>query len=885
MVEIDGILPVNAASIRRNRNAKRSSLACLSCKRAKRKCDISRQDLENDGCTNCHSKGEVCEIRYGEDRRRKRGVIVSSDLLTRLSSLEELLSKQNQTPRVNREEGSVLSTVDLSPRDEPAFQADEEAPSAVIEELQSEPSLLRSNAPTSVSNGQSMELQTQQQQSLSLPIEKPQKDHSMSGDLRRTSVSLGEQSPAGLSVESGDGPATDESSAILEKVISREGRLGGKRNDQLTYFGSTSMYHLSHEPPNHHHGPKENSDLEPQYDSSNEPDPVVNHLLDLFWTWQASYLQVMDRRLFLADKKLFDSEHPRRRYDYFSTSLMYAIMALASMISSDRGIKYQSTKSGGWVGDTYFEKAKILFDREMDRPSITTVQTGLLLASRYGVLGKLSLGWTYSGISVRMAMELGLNHDCRKASQLQSMSMDMEEVRRITFWGCYVQDKLWSAYCGRPSSIMDDNITVNLSGEQQQLNDMQTEPRFIPTAVQQNIILLTIECSNILSELYSQKHAGNQSQLQSCAASIHGDLLKWHRSLPDALSWPNKGGTPSSPHVLIMHMQFYFNILLLHRPFIDLSQAFASLNQLHQSPLDTIGICTLAATNITKLARDYSMFYDIKKIASPAVHFIFVASSIHLINHEISHDESHQILFQGCLSSLFEIAESYPTGQKAFSVLRDLWHQFQRPHSRTSNTRMMRPAQKHIPSQQSPQRSGQPTSYTGFGPQGRGSPLADRQGIDTATGMSTLLPYQDQLCQDNGGSGHFRTLPLQNHQHTGNDKSSTTQHQHQQQQLSMDFGNFDWSVCNSPLDLPPALSEIDVSAFDLSKIGDAHLQPGIDPMMSHQIDFANSNHPADFSLHDQQGGTFGGVGGVGVEPSHVMFSRMYGTTFGLDNYR
>jgi hypothetical protein len=67
------------------------------------------------------------------------------------------------------------------------------------------------------------------------------------------------------------------------------------------------------------------------------------------------------------------------------------------MISPDRGVKLYSTRQGGIPGDIFFEKAKKLFDEEMRYPSITTVQTALVLGSRYGVLGQNSLGWSYSG--------------------------------------------------------------------------------------------------------------------------------------------------------------------------------------------------------------------------------------------------------------------------------------------------------------------------------------------------------------------------------------------------------------------------------------------------------------------------------------------------------
>lgn len=46
-----------------------------------------------------------------------------------------------------------------------------------------------------------------------------------------------------------------------------------------------------------------------------------------------------------------------------------------------------------------------------------------------------------TGISLRMAIQLGLQVNCEKAVALKQMSPEMAEVRTMVFWGCYIQDK------------------------------------------------------------------------------------------------------------------------------------------------------------------------------------------------------------------------------------------------------------------------------------------------------------------------------------------------------------------------------------------------------------------------------------------------------------
>lgn len=85
------------------------------------------------------------------------------------------------------------------------------------------------------------------------------------------------------------------------------------------------------------------------------------------------------------------------------------------------------------------------------------MKTGRLsLASGWLLLetscGHESEGWVYSGLSFRMAIDLGLNVD---AANLGAHSLSDEEVdaRRITFWGCFLIDKYVDVVCADECSL------------------------------------------------------------------------------------------------------------------------------------------------------------------------------------------------------------------------------------------------------------------------------------------------------------------------------------------------------------------------------------------------------------------------------------------------
>jgi hypothetical protein len=71
-------------------------------------------------------------------------------------------------------------------------------------------------------------------------------------------------------------------------------------------------------------------------------------------------------------------------------------------------------------------------------PALTTVQALALMSVREAGCGREAKGWVYSGMSFRMACDLGLNIDMTGKSKIEETE---EDARRITFWGCFLFDK------------------------------------------------------------------------------------------------------------------------------------------------------------------------------------------------------------------------------------------------------------------------------------------------------------------------------------------------------------------------------------------------------------------------------------------------------------
>ena len=123
----------------------------------------------------------------------------------------------------------------------------------------------------------------------------------------------------------------------------------------------------------------------------------MTHLLDLFWTYQASHLLVVDRQTFMRHRKMAREGDGTGDRNFYTPCLLYSILALASMISTDKGVRRYSAGSGDSPGDSYNQRARILFDIEIETPTVSTVQAAILIGARYGTFVDNCLGWTFSG--------------------------------------------------------------------------------------------------------------------------------------------------------------------------------------------------------------------------------------------------------------------------------------------------------------------------------------------------------------------------------------------------------------------------------------------------------------------------------------------------------
>ena len=179
-------------------------------------------------------------------------------------------------------------------------------------------------------------------------------------------------------------------------------------------------------------------------DVTNDPD-LVRHLINMYFTWHYTYFCCLSKapfyREFLLGRPPADT---RRKVEYCTPLLVNAMLALGCHFTSHPGAR-EDPEDSATAGDHFFREAKrlILENDEHEKPKLPTVQALALMSVREAGCGREAKGWVYSGMSFRMACDLGLNLNSGALLSAQGTSPDYEEedARRVTFWGCFLFDK------------------------------------------------------------------------------------------------------------------------------------------------------------------------------------------------------------------------------------------------------------------------------------------------------------------------------------------------------------------------------------------------------------------------------------------------------------
>lgn len=288
---------------------------------------------------------------------------------------------------------------------------------------------------------------------------------------------------------------------------------------------------------------------------------TIVHLLNMYFNWHYTYFATLSKTMFYRDFFRGRQALSPKTTAYCSPLLVNAMLALGCHFTSVPGA-YAVMGDSRTKGDHFFAEAKrlIMENDEYERPKLTTVQALALMSVREAGCGREAKGWVYSGMSFRMAQDIGLNFDDGGAwTDKDNAGEHAVDARRMTFWGCFLFDKAWSNYLGRLPQIPKNSYNVPkydvFPGEDSESWSPYTDAGFDesvrqPSRTRAIGLQLSQLCeisSDLLIFFYHPNHIGRSSgksvELKKLS-ELHRRLEDWRKELPKELE-PKDGQLPN----------------------------------------------------------------------------------------------------------------------------------------------------------------------------------------------------------------------------------------------------------------------------------------------------------------------------------------------------
>jgi hypothetical protein len=354
-----------------------------------------------------------------------------------------------------------------------------------------------------------------------------------------------------------------------------------------------------------------------RWTSVTEDKEFIDHLLNIYFTWQHTFFQNFPEDLFRQD-------YTAGQTKYCSRVLVNAICATGCLLS-ERPEARGDPNDPQTAGAGFFDEGVKLLN-QANRSSIPTTAGVFLLSHVEGYRGKLGSMWGLVGRSARMALDLNLHlrNDRTPFEQLSTEAQKEETARLHAFWGCFISDQVTSMTLGRLPQILTNSITVDLPPEDEEEDnelwgppESSVEPQ---PGAKATTFLETAALSKIVNSTLIMFFAPSQIINGKLLLDEYSKYQAWYGRLPDIIA-----KTENAPaHVICLHMYYHAAVLLLFRPFIR-----AKFTESDISPSD---LCRQSASHISDLFALHLSLYGSTGIYTFHIQCLLAACIMHIIN-------------------------------------------------------------------------------------------------------------------------------------------------------------------------------------------------------------------------------------------------------------
>lgn len=340
---------------------------------------------------------------------------------------------------------------------------------------------------------------------------------------------------------------------------------------------------------------------------------LVHHVLNLYFCWEYPTLTSLSREHFLADFR-------EGRKKFCSPLLVNSLLALGSRFSDRPGLR-SSTDDPFTAGDQFFKEAERIFWGLDRHNELTTIQALGAMAIREASCGRDDKSRYYAGQSLRLTLEMGLHRP-----ESHSGTDDEATVRRVTFWGAFALDNVWSLTTGSLPQIsrlpsfppkieetweLEQKLWIPYTDDGSSLAHPCEQPGHI-----RGVYNCFCDLSEIVHEALYILYCPVRTPTSKDLLDIYGRYVRWYDNVPEQL----RLGHNFTPQVLFVHMYYHFAIVLTFRPFMKL--------RIKNSPILPRQLCLQAADAIQTHLRSYSNLYTLRRSPSFAPYIILVSSRI-----------------------------------------------------------------------------------------------------------------------------------------------------------------------------------------------------------------------------------------------------------------
>lgn len=189
---------------------------------------------------------------------------------------------------------------------------------------------------------------------------------------------------------------------------------------------------------------------------------ILDELLPLFFSRMGSLFPFLS----LSDVQSADDESPGMNARLVCKPLLLnTICSLAARFSQSSLIMPKDPKrSPATYGIPFANQAKQLLIPLLGYPSSRTVASMLLMAYHEFGLNSEGALWMYSGMALRMAVDLGLHLNMSERGD--SFSVQAAIFDKLVWWSCFLLDRTLAIGTGRPVTVKDAEILIPLPTEE-----------------------------------------------------------------------------------------------------------------------------------------------------------------------------------------------------------------------------------------------------------------------------------------------------------------------------------------------------------------------------------------------------------------------------------